>query len=310
MTRIYNLDSDLFETQLLSPDGRYVLVFGPTDKVRLYETLDFALRELPIEPEFLVRAVAFNLGNYDSPDYALTTSQCALLSDDGSSLIRIDLRTMQLSKLRIRDGTVVAYGRENTIFLGTAGGELIMIDVYPSGELAIVDSPLAVSNFAIVHIAASHLDEDYAAVYCDDGQMFSVKMLSRNATPVDPASVELPGEFVSMLFHPYLPMFVMLRTGGYISVSTPNFWLRLILPQSSDSEHTLDALIPITEDRFLAVSTNQVEELFVTQSVSEEVIATANIVFQVQDGYRIVAVTHVPSSWETDVVVLTTSLSR
>ncbi|CAN5530300.1 hypothetical protein BH10CYA1_BH10CYA1_63410 [soil metagenome] len=307
MTQIFQIPNpQIFDTTVLSPDGQFVLVYGPDRPAVLYRTTDSQsekeLQALTLPKELLVTAAAFNRGNYQQD---FKTRKCALIAE--STLVVLDLTNLQISSSNpLRNTMLVTYGLDNTIFVGTTDGAIIML-VEQNGELLTVGRPLKISEYGIIHFAASPRQADYVAVYTDDGKLYSVQAGTGHFSPVDTAE-ELSGYFGSMAFHPYLSMFTLWKTSGEVSISTPpSQVLHINLPEEY-TEQQLLSVQSISENLLLVTTTLSVTEIkFKAKSGSSEaILERQRVIYEAAEPNRIVAVAQLSRSPAADCVVITT----
>lgn len=307
MIQIFQLPRrDLFDTTMISPDGRFLLVYGPDRPADLYrapqeQQKDNPLIQLTLPKQLFVTAATFSRGDYNQD---FRTRRCVFIADS-SELLLLDLKDIRIISIYpVRNAMTVAYGVGNSFFVGTTDGAILML-VEQGEELFMVGRPLKISDSAIVHFAPSPLQADYVAVYTDNGKLYSVQFGSRQFSAVDTDN-ELNDLFGAMQFHPYLPMFTLWRNSGEVSISTPpSQMLNIKLPEVYCSRQLL-LVQTIAKNLLLVVTTMTVTEIqFSIQSSGDAEIVRQRTIYTVGDAEQIVAAAQLSRAPSADAIVVT-----
>lgn len=337
---------DLLGTHFLSPDGRWALAIAPEETVRLYDTSqNITYRVLEVtKTEFghVVRGpleVVAEGASFNQPDGNGETTQCALLTDGGTSVTIIDLLpryvrqpfainlALGLSEDDDFSCTTIAYGPAGNIFLGTSTGEIILLTLDVFDELGLTKT-IKVSNSAVVLLAPQFLVEGSVSVYTDDGELISVHVLSEEIVLIDRGDQSWLIE--AMRFHPELEAFAMWRGNGDILISSSTFGsIQFNFSpydyQGDISEHFLTAVLIVSEQLILVVTRKEVLALQISYdtddieaeetsdnqqsdvSASDQQPPTIRfqILYEARSGFRILSAV-LPTPDTRDLVVLTT----
>lgn len=233
----------------LSPDGRFTVVIGPDEPVRLYQNEGTLSLKQTLPEQIFADAVAFN------PQ----SSHCALIVS-GTALLAIDLNRKTVSpRFPVNGASTLCYGANGSIFVGTTAGEVHMFASDEDGDLTEYSS-LKVSDYGVVLMTASPLFNGVVAVYTDDGELHSANLLEDAVLTIDRG--EQTWMIEGMTYHPDQHVFVLWRRNGDISLSSPQGWLLLsFYPYDDEPRHMLQSVIPLSESRLLVVTGNEVVEL-------------------------------------------------
>jgi hypothetical protein len=255
MTNILCVESELFARYSISPDGIYTVVSGPDIPIRLHKQEGILQLRQFLPEEITAEAVAFNYLNG-------ATTECALITKDGNSVTVIDLVGKRVgAPFPVEHASTVEYGTPGTIFVGTTDGEIAMLTVDEFGDLSLKKA-LGVSEYGIVLMAPSPLEEGAIVFYTDDGKLVSMNLLTELGIVMER---EDSWEIEGMKCHPTLPIFAIWRSNGDISISSPMGWLALnVTPYSGDPQSMLKSVTVLDFYRFLAVSSREVVEIKIT----------------------------------------------
>ncbi len=234
---------------LLSPDGRFTLVIGPDEPVRLYQNEGTLALKQTLPEHVFADAAAFNR----------ESSECALIIA-GTALIKVDLNRKTINpQYPVNGASTLCYGANGVVFVGTTTGEVHMFVPDEYGDLT-EQSSLKVSDYGVVLMTASPLFEGVVALYTDDGELYSANFIENTVLMIDRG--EQTWMIEGMAYHPDQHVFVLWRRNGDISLSSPQGWLLLsFYPYNEEPQHMLQSVIALSERRLLVVTGSEVVEL-------------------------------------------------